>query len=91
MFSHGGQDVCCGCRQRFKQLTTQIALSAHCAEHNSNVPVLWTSKRFANTTTELEAPPQSSAVNLQTWHGIHDESPSEIKETASSLPESVSS
>ncbi len=28
---------------------------------------------------------------MQTCHGIHDESPSEIEETASSLPEDVSS
>ena len=91
MFAHGCQDVCGGCRQRFKRLPTHIALSALCAEYYKNVPVLRTSRRFANTTTESEAPLQSSAVNLQTCRGIHDESPSGIEETASSLPEGVSS
>jgi hypothetical protein len=91
MISHGCQDVCGGCRQRFKQLFTHMALSALCAEHYKNVPVLRTSSRFSNTTTELEEPSQSSAFNLQTCHGIHDESPSEIEETACNLPEGFSS
>lgn len=87
MSSHGCQDVCGGCKQRFKRLSTHIALSALCAEHYKNAPVLRTSRRFADTSTEVESPSQPSAVHLQPCHGVHDESPCKFVKTAASLPE----
>jgi hypothetical protein len=76
------------------QATFQATFHSHCAEFTlcralQECACPSDIKKIANTTTESDAPSQSSDVDLQTCQGIHDESPYEIEDTASSLPEGV--
>ena len=88
MSSPGCQDVCSSCKQRFKRLSTHIALSASCADHYKRVPRFRTSRRIANR-TESEEPSQYTTVPLQPR--LHfNEPPFEMDKAAACFPDDFS-
>ena len=88
MSSLGCQDICGGCKQQFKRLSTHITLSASCADHYKRAPGFRTSKRIANYRTESEGPSQFSAVRLQPGSHVN-EPPFEMDKAAARIAEDV--